>query len=270
VITISLVPGAVAPPSGFTFSLSSNDSTVLSVPSSVFMSAGTSSVSFNGVARSVTSSRSVTVRVSNTQLGRREISITVNPADQTQPPALTVSALTLNPSSVVGGNSVQGTVTLSAAAPAATVVTLASSSTRATVPASITIAAGASSGTFTIGTASVTTSGTATISATLNGVTRSATLTINPASTPTPSTDSVSITRAEYESDKRTLRVEATSSSSNATLQVFVSATGQLIGTLSNNGGGQYRGEFSVSTNPQNITVRSSQGGVATRSVTAR
>ena len=270
VITISLVAGAVAPSNGLTFSLSSSNSTVLSVPSSVVMSAGTSSVRFNGIARNVTSSRSVTVRVSNNQLGRREISVTVVPGGQTQPPALTVSAVTLNPSTVVGGNSVQGTVTLSAAAPAATVVNLASSSTRATVPASITIAAGASSGTFTIGTTAVTTSGTATISATLNGVTRSATLTINPASTPNPSTDTVSITRAEYESDKRILRVEATSTSSNATLQVFVSSTGQLIGTLSNNGGGQYRGEFSFSTNPQNITVRSSQGGVATRSVTAR
>lgn len=273
VITISLVAGAVAPSSGLTFSVSSSASTVLSVPSSVFMPAGTSSVSFNGTARSVTSSRSVTVRVQNNQLGRREISVTVTPATQPPPPPpqLTVSALTLSPSAVVGGNSVQGTVTLSGAAPAATVVNLASSSTGVTVPPSITIAAGASSGTFTIATTAVTASASATISATLNGVTRSATLTINPAATtPPPSTDTVSITRAEYDSGKRTLRVEATSTSSNATLQVFVSATGQLIGTLSNNGGGQYRGEFSVSTNPQNITVRSSLGGVATRSVTAR
>jgi hypothetical protein len=60
------------------------------------------------------------------------------------------------------------------------------------------------------------------------------------------------------------LRVEATSTSSNATLRVFVSSTGALLGTLSNNGGGQYRAELSVSTNPQNITVRSSLGGVAT------
>lgn len=281
-ITISLVAGAVAPSGGFTFTLSSSNSTVLSVPSSVVMSAGTSNVSFNTTARSVTSSRSVTVRVQQNTLGRREINVTVTPASQPTPtptptpiptptptPALTVSALTLNPSSVVGGNSVQGTVTLSAAAPAATVINLASSSTRATVPASITIFAGASSGTFTIGTASATATGTATISATLNGVTRSATLTINPAATtPPPSTDTVSITRAEYDSGR--LRVEATSTRSTATLQVFVTATGQLIGTLSNNGGGQYRGEFNVSTNPQNITVRSSLGGVATRSVSAR
>jgi hypothetical protein len=277
VITISLVAGAVAPSGGFTFSLQSSNSTVLSVPSSVVMSAATSSVSFNGAARNVTSSRSVTVRVQNNQLGRRDITVTVTPATQPPPPpppppALTVSAVTLNPSSVVGGNAVQGTVTLSAAAPSATVVTLASSSTRATVPASVTVAAGASAATFAIGTTTVTATGTATISATLNGVTRSATLTINPAATtpPPPSTDSVSITRVEYETAKRALRVEATSSSSNATLQVFVSSTGQLIGTLSNNGGGQYRGEFSVSTNPQSVTVRSSQGGTATRTVTVR
>jgi hypothetical protein len=80
----------------------------------------------------------------------------------------------------------------------------------------------------------------------------------------------VQITRAEYDSSKRALRVEATSTSANATLQVFVTASGQLLGTLGNSGGGQYRGEFSTSTNPQNITVRSSLGGVATRTVDTR
>jgi hypothetical protein len=51
---------------------------------------------------------------------------------------------------------------------------------------------------------------------------------------------------------------------------VFVTSTGALIGTLSNSGGGQYRGEFSSSTNPQNITVKSSLGGVATAIVAAK
>jgi hypothetical protein len=44
-----------------------------------------------------------------------------------------------------------------------------------------------------------------------------------------------------------------------------VTATGALIGTLS---GG--RGEFSWPTTPQSITVRSSLGGAATRTVTAK
>jgi hypothetical protein len=118
----------------------------------------------------------------------------------------------------------------------------------------------------------VTATRSAVISGTFNGVTRSATLTINPnaAPPPPPSTDTLRITRAEFENSKRTLRVEATSTSSNAILQVFVTATGQLLGTLSNNGGGQYKAELNVTTNPQNITMRSNLGGVATSSVVAK
>jgi len=268
-LQISLVAGSVALSGGFTFSVSSN-SAVLAVASSVFMPAGTSSVSFNGNARNVTATQSVIVRASNNQLGRREVTVTITPVAPPPPPAITVAALTFSPSSVVGGNNVQGTVTLSATASATTPVSLASNNASASVPASVTVAAGSSSATFTIVTTSVTATTTATISSTLNGVTRSAALTINSATTPPPSTDTVSITRAEYDTAKRVLRVEATSTRSTATLQVFVTATGQLIGTLSNNGGGQYRGEFSPPTNPQNITVRSSLGGVATRAVVAR
>jgi hypothetical protein len=44
-------------------------------------------------------------------------------------------------------------------------------------------------------------------------------------------------------------------------LQVYVSSTSQLIGTLTNNGGGKYSGQFNWSVNPQNITVRSNLGG---------
>jgi hypothetical protein len=108
---------------------------------------------------------------------------------------------------------------------------------------------------------------TAVITASLNGTSRSATLTINPAA---GGVDTVSITRAEYESGNRRLRVEATSTRSTATLQVFVTSSGQRIGTLSNDGGGRFRGEFNWPVNPQNITVRSNFGGQATRAVTLR
>ncbi len=269
-ITINLVAGAVAPANGFTFSVSSSNSTVLQVPSSVFMPRGTSSVRFIATTRTVTSTQNINIRIRNNQLGRRNLTVTVVPGSPTPTP-VTLSALALSATSVVGGNSVQGTVRLSAAATAATVVTLASNSGAATVPASVTVAAGASSASFTINTTTVSVPVSATISGSFGGVTRSATLTINPVTAPPPpSTDTVRITRAEFESSKRVLRVEATSTSSNATLRVFVTATGQLLGTLSNNGGGQYRGELSVSTNPQNITVQSSLGGVATSSVVAK
>ena len=269
-ITINLVAGAVAPANGFTFSVSSSNSTVLQVPSSVFMPRGTSSVRFNATTRTVTSTQNINIRIRNNQLGRRNLTVTVVPGSPTPTP-VTLSALALSATSVVGGNSIQGTVRLSAAATAATVVTLASNSGAATVPASVTVAAGASSASFTINTTTVSVPVSATISGSFGGVTRSATLTINPVTAPPPpSTDTVRITRAEFESSKRVLRVEATSTSSNATLRVFVTATGQLLGTLSNNGGGQYRGELSVTTNPQNITVQSSLGGVATSSVVAK
>ena len=272
-ISISLVSGAVAPTNGFSFTVSSSNSTVLQVPSNVFMPGGSSSVRFIATTRAVTSTQNINIRIRNNQLGRRNLTVTVTPGAPTPTP-VTLSSLTLASSSVVGGNTVQGTVRLSAAATAATTVSLASSNAAASVPVSVIIAAGASSANFTINTTTGTATASATISGTLDGITRSATLTINtvaaPPPPPPPSTDTVRITRAEFESAKRVLRVEATSTSSSATLRVFVTSTGALLGTLSNNGGGQYRGELSVSTNPQNITVRSSLGGVATSSVVAK
>jgi hypothetical protein len=83
-------------------------------------------------------------------------------------------------------------------------------------------------------------------------------------------TDTVTITRAEYQTGNRRLRVEATSTNATATLQVFVTSTNQLIGTLANAGGGRFRGQFSWPVNPQTITVRSNFGGQATRNVTVR
>jgi hypothetical protein len=91
-----------------------------------------------------------------------------------------------------------------------------------------------------------------------------------PTATPIRPADSVSITRAEYSSGNRELRVEATSSSSSATLKAYVTSTGQLIGTLTNEGGGRYRGQFSWPSNPQNITVRSNLGGSASRTVSPK
>jgi hypothetical protein len=84
--------------------------------------------------------------------------LTVNPTA-----APTLSALSINPASVVGGNSATGTVTLSAAAPAGgVVVTLSDNSAAVTVPASVTVPAGATSANFTITTTSVTASTSAT------------------------------------------------------------------------------------------------------------
>lgn len=262
-VTVTLASG-VAPSGGYSLALSSSNSAVATVPATASIPAGSSSVRFNVTTRSVTTNQTVTISVSNNQLGSRQVTLTVTPPPQ--PVAVTLSSVTVNPTTVVGGNSAQGTVTLSRAASAATVVSLASNNAAATLPASVTVAAGASSASFTINTTSVAATRSVAITATLNGLTRSATLTVN-APPPAPSTDTVRITRAEYESDKRRLRVDATSTSANATLQVFNTSSGQLIGTLANNGGGRYSGQLSSSVNPRSITVRSSLGGTATGAV---
>ncbi len=108
---------------------------------------------------------------------------------------VTLSSLTVNPTSVVGGNSSTGTVTLSAAAPAggATVALSSSNTIVARTPASVTVAAGATSATFTIGTSAVSASTAVTISGTYSGVTKSASLTVTPAAPPAPTLSSLTL-----------------------------------------------------------------------------
>jgi hypothetical protein len=66
------------------------------------------------------------------------------------------------------------------------------------------------------------------------------------------------------------LRVDATGTQPTTTLQVYVTATDTLIGTLKSNGNGRFTAQLSWPTNPNNITVRSSFGGFATSSVTPK
>jgi hypothetical protein len=103
--------------------------------------------------------------------------------------------------------------------------------------------------------------------------TRTPTAIPSPTNTRTPTTvasDTVSIQLAEYSAGNDELRVEATGSNASATLSVYVTSTNTFIGTLRNEGGGRYRGDFSWPTNPQNITVRSNLGGSASRAVTLK
>jgi hypothetical protein len=107
------------------------------------------------------------------------------PSTTTTPASL--SAVSVSPSSVVGGNSAQGTITLTGGAPSGgAVVTLSSANTAVvSVPASVTVAAGASSATFSVNTSGVTANTSVTITATYGGVSRTTTLTVTPASTST-------------------------------------------------------------------------------------
>lgn len=96
--------------------------------------------------------------------------------------AVSLSSVSLKPSTVVQGMPSLGTVVISGPAPSGgAVVSLTSSNPGvAGVPASITIPAGRASATFMVTTSSVTTSSLVTISATYNRVTISPTLTVTP------------------------------------------------------------------------------------------
>jgi len=167
---------APAPASGATVSLSSASGSV-SVPSSVTVGQGMSSASF-GITTSAVATQTLTTLSASYGGVTKTTTLTVNPP--AAPPPAALATLTLNPASVVGGGSSTGTVTLTAPAPSAgAVVTLGSSRTSiASVPATVVVAAGTTSKTFSVTTARVRKNTPATISASYAGVTKTAVETV--------------------------------------------------------------------------------------------
>lgn len=151
--------------------LLSSDNSAATVPASVVVAAGTTSATFTATTAAVGTLTVATI--TGNYNGSQTATLTINPP--------VISNLTVNPTSVAGGNSATGTVTLSSAAPAGgAVVGLSSNNSAASVPNSVTVSAGATAATFPITTSGVSSSVTATITGTFNG-TRTANLTITPA-----------------------------------------------------------------------------------------
>jgi PKD repeat protein len=131
------------------------------------------------------------VTVTDNKGATASASVVISVSSSTLPPTVGLSSLSLNPTSVAGGSSLQGTVTLTGAAPSGGVVVALLGGSLAAVPGSLTVPAGASSAAFTVATQSVTTTTSAVISATYNGTTRSATLTITAPAAPPPASGRV-------------------------------------------------------------------------------
>ena len=166
--------GSAAPSGGLVVALSSNSSAAV-VPASVTVPVGGTSATFAITTTSVTSSSSATISAIYGGVTKTAV-LTVNA------PAVTLSTLTLNPTSVVGGASSQGTVTLSGTAPSGgIVVSLSDDSSATSLPASITVPAGSTSANFTVTSSTVTSSTTSNISAVYGGVTKTAALTVTTA-----------------------------------------------------------------------------------------
>ena len=158
----------------------------------------------------------------------------------TAPAAPSFSAIALSPTSVVGGNSAQGTATLTSAAPTGgAVVTLSSSNTAvATVSASVTVPVGATSATFNVTTTAVSTSTPVTITGVYGGATKTATLTVT-SPLPPASLSAVSVNPTGV--------VGANASQGTATLTSAAPAGGAVVTLSSSN--------TAVATVPAGVTV---------------
>ena len=168
--------GSAAPAGGVAVSLSSSLPGSASVPASVTVPAGSTTASFTVTTFPVDNTTAqLTASLGGTTLFAA-LSIT-------RAATVTLSSVTLSPTSVVGGTSSTGTVRLSGAAPSGgAVVALSDNSAAATTPASVTVPAGSSSRTFTVATSAVPSPTTVTVSGSYAGSSAGATLTVNPSS----------------------------------------------------------------------------------------
>ena len=210
-----------APSGGTVVSLSSANTSLVTVPASVTVPAGQTSVNFTASTSTVTQTTGVSV--SATAAGTTvsgTVFLVVSRA---------VSSVTLNPSTVTGGVSSTATVTLNSANGGQAFVTLASSNTvLATVPNSVTIPSGQTSATFTVNTAQVTSTSSVSISATFENVTKSATLTLNPSGAPPPPPSGQTATLSVSASGRTGERV----TSNPAGINVSVGSTGSATFTV--------------------------------------
>src|SRR2546430_728232 len=116
----------------------------------------------------------------------------------TSSPSVTLSTLSLNPTTVTGGDSSTGTVTLSGPAPSggAQVALSSSDPSVATVPSSVTVAAGATSATFTAGISTLSLPAALLISTTPTPAAKPSSLTLTPSPPPTLTSLTLSPTSA--------------------------------------------------------------------------
>src|SRR6266513_1618560 len=143
------------------------------------------------------------------------------------PGSPTLSSIALNPTSVTGGSPSTGTVSLSGPAPSggAAVSLSSDNTTAATVPASVTVTAGASSATFTVSTSAVTASTPVTISASYAGATKTASLTVQPQALPTLSSLTLNPTSVTVAAGASSATFTVSTSAVTASTPVTISAS---------------------------------------------
>ena len=160
-----------AGPAGLTAMLSCSNPSV-TLPTSVTVSSGQSSTTFQLTTTGLTAQTQVTVTASLNGV-IQTATLTILP--------VTLKSFSVNPGTVVGGSVCTGTVTIyGLAGPSGATVALASNANTASVPGSVVIPSGRSSITFPIQTSGVAASSVDTLAASFNGATANVYLTVMP------------------------------------------------------------------------------------------
>jgi len=182
--TSTVVLSTPAPFGGALVSFSSSNPAVASVPPNATVPENSFTATVTITTAAVQANTVVTITASYNGTTRTANLTVTSPGG-----AVTMQSLQTSPSSVTGGNTAQGVVTLTAAAPAGgqSVALSSSNPAAAGVPATMTVAGGSQTGVFNITTSAVSADTTVTIFGTSTGTTRSATLTVMaPATSPPP------------------------------------------------------------------------------------
>jgi Carboxypeptidase regulatory-like domain len=198
-------------------------------------------------------------------------SVQVNKTDVAAPtftvdPSLQIVSFTVSSPQIGAGSNATGTITINEVAPKGGIaITLASSDMKTIKPpTTLTIAAGASSGSFTF-----TGSGTATVALT---ATYSGTLAVAPTSATAQVSvvgqDTVKVTSATWSTSTQQLNVSATSTNPQAVLTVTLASNGQNLGTMTSQGNGTFTLQVLVATKPSSVNVKSNLGGSTGQGVT--
>ena len=163
-----------APAGGTLVTLTSSLPTLVIVPASVTVPAGSTTATFS-ISAAATPLVTIDTAARITASGVGQNALTVSPL---------LGALFISPGSILGGASANGLILLNANAKAGgAVVALSSSSGSITVPATVTVPQGTSQATFTIGSSAVASVTTGSITATLFGASTKASLSLQPALT---------------------------------------------------------------------------------------
>ena len=169
---------SAAPSGGISVGLSSNNAAA-QVPSSVTVLANNTSANFSITTSTVSVATPVTISASYNGASPTA-TLTVNPV-------VALQSVSVNPTSVTGGQGSTGTVTLTSAAPTGGIsVGLSSNNAAAQVPSSVTVLANNTSANFSITTSTVSVATPVTITASYNGASPTATLTVNPVGSAPP------------------------------------------------------------------------------------